>query len=201
MLLSLALWIQSTEFFSSLRYSSFVYPVVMSLHLAGIAIFGGMILISDLRLLGVMMTRRPLVDVVDPLRMWKRIGFLIVATCGILMLGSKAEEYYYNVFFRTKVVLFGLVLVHALVFRRSVYDRMAEFDKTGISGRAKLAAALSLVLWTGIVIAGRGIGYIQPPEGIHAERAPLHASALQTQRGATIAYVHACLRSSDESAQ
>jgi hypothetical protein len=46
-----------------------------------------------------------------------------------------------------------------------------EFDKAGrIPGRAKLAAALSLILWTGMVIAGRGIGYIEPPlDKIHAK--------------------------------
>jgi len=40
----------------------------------------------------------------------ERIGFLIVATCGFLLASSKAEEYYYNSFFRLKLALFALVL-------------------------------------------------------------------------------------------
>ena len=51
--------------------------------------------------------------------------------------------------------------VHALVFRSSVYGNTAELDKSPrIPGRAKLAAALSLILWICVALAGRGIGYI-----------------------------------------
>jgi len=169
-ILSICQALQFTSFFTALRGSWYVYPAVMSTHLAGIAVFGGMILAVDLRLLGVAMSKRPVADVVNQLRWLKRIGFVVVATCGILMFGSKAEEYYYNIFFRTKMVILALIFVHALVFRTSVYRRVAEFDKAGrIPGRAKLAAALSLMLWLGMIIAGRGIGYIEPPlDKIHA---------------------------------
>jgi len=98
---------------------------------------------------------------VKQMRVPKRIGFLCVATFGFLMFGIKAEEYYYNVFFRTKVLLFLLVAVHALIFRPRVYNRAAAFS--GV----KLAAGCSLVLWLAIVCAGRGIGYIHPPVFSH----------------------------------
>ena len=52
MLLSFAQWIQFTGFFTALRGSAYVYPIVMSLHMVGIAFFGGMVLMTDLRLLG-----------------------------------------------------------------------------------------------------------------------------------------------------
>jgi len=169
MLLSLALWIQATDFFTYLRGSGYVYPAILSLHMVAIAFFGGMILMTDMRLLGLAFRGRPIADVVDQLRVPKRWGFLLAATCGLLMLGCKAEEYYYNIFFRLKVSLLILVVVHALVFRGSVYNKTAEFDREGVPGRAKLAASLSLVLWIGIACMGRGIGYIEPPFGIHAQ--------------------------------
>jgi hypothetical protein len=173
MILRFAQWIQLTEFFTYLRGSAYTYPVVLSLHMVAIAFFGGMILMTDLRMLGWAMTRRPVSHVMDQLRVPKRFGFLLVAACGLLMLGSKAEEYYYNVFFRTKLVLLALVVVHALVFRKSVYDQAAEFDRAGaVPGRAKLAAAISLILWIGIACMGRGIGYIEPPWGIQARLWP-----------------------------
>jgi hypothetical protein len=154
MLLSLALWIQATDFFTWLRGSAYAYPVVLSLHMVAIALFGGMILMTDMRLLGWAMRKHPVAD----------------AVCGLLMLGCKAEEYYYNIFFRTKVVLLILVAVHALIFRGSVYARAADFDRASrVPGLAKFAAALSLLLWIGIACMGRGIGYIEPPIGIHAQ--------------------------------
>jgi hypothetical protein len=170
MLLSFALWIQATDFFTWLRGSAYAYPVVLSLHMVAIALFGGMILLTDMRLLGWAMRKYPVADVVDQFRVPKRFGFLLVATCGLLMLGCKAEEYYYNAFFRAKVVLLILVGLHALAFRANVYAKAAEFDRAArVPGLAKVAAALSLLLWIGIACMGRGIGYIEPPIGIHAQ--------------------------------
>jgi hypothetical protein len=170
MLLSFVQWIQLTAFFTALRGSAYVYPIVLSLHMVGIALFGGMILITDLRLLGVTMRKRPIADVVNQLRIPKRWGLLLTATCGFLMFGSKAEEYYYNAFFRTKLILFAVVIVTELVFYRSVYANPAALDESpSVPANAKLAAALSLLLWTSIACCGRGIGYIEPPlDKIHA---------------------------------
>jgi hypothetical protein len=169
MVLSLAQWVQSTDFFTYLRGSSYVYPIILSLHMLAISLFGGMILMTDMRLLGLAMRRHSVSDVVDQLRMPKRIGFLMIATLGILMFCCKAEEYYYNAFFKWKLALLVLAAVHAFIFRDSVYNRAAEFDRAArIPGKAKLAAVLSLILWIGIACMGRGIGYIEPPLGIHA---------------------------------
>lgn len=169
-LLQFVLWIQDTDWATYLRTSAFIYPVVLSLHLTGIAVFAGTVLITDLRLLGVVLRNQPVADVVDQLRVPKRIGFLIVAACGLLLASSKAEEYYYNGFFRAKLALLTLVLVHALVFRGGVYNNAAALDQAGrMPGKAKLAAVLSLVLWISIACVGRGIGYIEPPlDKLHA---------------------------------
>src|ERR1700734_1553683 len=184
MLLSFAQWIQFTSFFTALRGSANVYPIIMSLHMIGIALFGGMILMTDLRLLGWAMTKRSIADVMEQWRVPKRWGLVLTATCGILMAGSKAEEYYYNAFFRTKLILFALVLVQELVFYRSVYANPAALDRApSIPASAKLAAALSLLLWTSIACCGRGIGYIEPPlDKIHAQ-IPVRHAALLASRG------------------
>ena len=94
-----------------------------------------------------------------------------MVTFGFLLFGCKAEEYYYNPFFRGKVALLTCVAIHALVFRGSVYNFAGKVGRRAelIPGRAKLAAALSLLLWTGIACMGRGIGYIDPPFGLHAQ--------------------------------
>jgi hypothetical protein len=85
-----------------------------------------------------------------------------------LLFSSKAEEYYYNSFFRTKILLLVLVAVQALVFRKSVYGDPAELDRAPeLPARAKLAAALSLFLWLAILCAGRYIGYVEGRSGMH----------------------------------
>ncbi len=170
MILSFTQWIQATDFFTYLRGSGYVYPSILSMHMVALAMFGGMILMTDLRMLGWAMTNRPVADVVDQLRMTKRWGLVLMVTCGVLLAGCKAEEYYYNIFFRLKLILLTLIIVHALTFRRIVYGSAAEMDRAGrVPGNAKLAAALSLLLWAGVACMGRGIGYIDPPFGIHAQ--------------------------------
>lgn len=185
-LLSFAQWVQATDFFTFLRQSWYVYPIVLTTHIVAISMFGGMILIVDLRLLGVAMRTWSVTDVVKQLRPLKHAGLTLVVTCGILLAGSKAEEYYYNKFFWAKMSLLALIAVHAIVFRRSVYKNTAELDKAvQMPTRAKLAASLSLVLWTCVMIAGRGIGYIEPPlDRLHAQIAPVSTSprlSVQTQ--------------------
>jgi hypothetical protein len=166
MLLSLAIWVQNLEFFSYLRSSGETFPTILALHLCAISLFGAMIVATDLRLLGWAFRDSSIAAVVNQLRIPKRIGFLLAATCGFLLFCSKAEDYYYNPFFRMKISLFLLVLVHALVFRGSVYNQPAKLDgPSGSPVRAKIAAGISLFLWICILCAGRAIGYVQSQPG------------------------------------
>jgi hypothetical protein len=170
MLLSFAEWIQSTGFFTAVRQSWLVYPVVLSLHMVAIAFFGGMVLMTDLRLLGWSLRKGSISDVVEQFRVPKRFGLLLIVTCGLLMGGAKAGEYYYNPFFRAKLILLALLVVHALVFRQSVYNDTAALDRAPvIPRRAKVAAALSLLLWTSVVCCGRSVGYVAHRTGTVAQ--------------------------------
>jgi len=169
-MMQFAQWLQATGFFTALRESWYMYPLILSLHMVAIALFGGLIVATDLRLLGVAMRKRPAAEVVNSLRPLKHAGLTLMVLAGLLMFGTKAEEYLLNPWFHAKMTLLLLVGVHAIVFRGSVYAKAADFDATGrIPGSAKLAAAFSLILWTSLLICGRGIGYIQPDlDRIHA---------------------------------
>ena len=163
-ILSFFHWVQSTDFMTFIRESGLTYPIIMSTHLACIAVFGGMIVITDLRLLGVALQNRPIADVVNGLRWWKRLGFVIMVSMGIMLAGSKAVDYYPNPYFWTKMTFLFLIFIHAMIFRPMVYNHPEKLDASPIiPTRAKAAGALSLVLWTSVVCAGRLIGYYEPP--------------------------------------
>jgi hypothetical protein len=152
--------IQSLGLFTAIRESALAYPIILSTHLSSIALFGGAILMTDLRLLSLALTCEPASDVIGQLRNWKRIGFVMMASSGILLAGAKAATYRGNPYFQLKLGLLALVGVHALVFRRRVYGNAAKLDAaTAMPRPAKLAACLSLALWVGIVSAGRLIAY------------------------------------------
>ena len=159
---SLAHWIQATDLATALRESEVMYPIVMSTHLAAIALFGGMILMTDLRILGVAMKSLSISDMIVQLRPWKWVGFIVMVTCGLSLAAAKAELYYDNPYFQIKMTFLVLIGVHALIFRRSVYGNAANLDRARVvPGVAKTAAVLSLVLWLGVLCSGRWIAYYE----------------------------------------
>jgi len=159
-LVSVGRTIQDFRIFTAIRESAYVYPIILSTHIASIAIFGGLILLTNLRLLGWSLTDVPVRAVIERFRPWKQLGFVVMVSCGALLAASKASEYLVNPFFQTKMALIGAIGVHGTYFRRSVYRSAGAAIQPG-SGRA--AAVLSLALWVAVVTMGRWIAYYDAP--------------------------------------
>ena len=158
--MSIAHSIQSIGFLTDFSESVLAYPIVLSTHLTCIALFGGMILATDLRLLGLTFKSLTITEVVTSLRPWKRLGGVIMICMGLLLATSEAEKYAPNPFFWTKMTVLGLIGVHALIFRPIVYNNTEELDRSPVIPlKAKLAAILSLALWTTMFVMGRLIAY------------------------------------------
>ena len=155
--------IQSIDFLTAFRESALMYPFILGTHLVCIGVFGGMILMTDLRLLGLTFKSLTITDVVTSLRPWKRLGGMIMITCGLLLATSEAVKYAPNPYFWTKMTILSLIGIHALVFRPIVYNKTEELDRSPvIPAKAKVAAILSLVLWSSMFIMGRLIAYYEP---------------------------------------
>jgi hypothetical protein len=157
--------IQSIGFLTYIRESGYTYPMILSTHLATIAVFGGMILMTDFRILGWAMKEVPVSEVYRTLRRWKQIGFVIMVTMGLLLATSEMDKYYGNPYFQMKLSLLVLVGVHAIVFRKSVYGNTEALDRAPqMPTVARVAAISSLVLWIGIASCGRWIAYYEPKD-------------------------------------
>jgi uncharacterized protein DUF6644 len=152
--------IQDLRVFTAVRESAYVYPVVLSTHVACIAVFGGLILLTNVRLLEWCLTEVPVHEMIERFRPWKQLGFVVMAGCGSLLAASKAAEYFVNPFFQTKMVLLGAIGVHGTYFRRSVYRSQGAAIPPG---RARAAALLSLALWIAVATMGRWIAYYDAP--------------------------------------
>ena len=161
-----ALSIRHLWLFSIVRQSSLLYPIILSTHLAIIGVFGGLILVTDLRLLGLVLTRYSISAVIQQLRPYKWTGLILMLCMGILLAGSKANIYYDNPFFLMKVSMLLLVGVHSLIFRKSVYrdETVGLDDGSKSTPIAKLAGATSILLWITIVVCGRWIAYYDRPD-------------------------------------
>lgn len=157
--------LRNTALFTAVRESELFYPAVLSTHLTCIAIFGGMILAGNLRLLGLAFKSIPAAEFIRTLRPWKHAGLTIMLTAGILLAGSRADTYYPNTYFRLKLLLLTTLFAHGLFFR-PVYHADDAGPASGVRANAKLAAGLSLLLWTAVVCAGRWIAYWDAPTAI-----------------------------------
>ena len=151
-------WIESTDLSTAIREGALLYPIIGGVHLLAIALFGGMLVATDLRLLGWAMQRRAVSDVVQQFQAWKRAGFVLVVGSGLLLGWGEPQKLYRSPSFWIKMALLVLVGVHALAFRRDVYENASALD-AGITPRARRAAILSLVLWAGLIVSGRLIAF------------------------------------------
>lgn len=155
--------LESIQFLSDFSDSVLAYPIVMSTHLTCIALFGGMILMTNLRLLGVTFRSLTITQVVTSFRPWKRLGAVVMIGTGLLLATCEATKYAPNPYFWTKMVVLGLIFVHGQVFRPLVYTRTEELDKSPIiPTKAKVCAILSILLWTTMFTMGRMIAYWDP---------------------------------------
>ena len=145
---------------TTIRNSLFLFPLIESVHVIGLTMVFGTIVIIDLRLLGIASTRRPFTAIASDVFKWTWMAFAVTATTGALMFITNASTYYQSAYFRAKMALLALSGLNMLVFeltaRRSIHawDRNASAPA---SGRA--VAVLSLVIWIGVIVLGRWFGF------------------------------------------
>jgi hypothetical protein len=159
-LLGFCQWLGSTEGSIALHESIWAYPIIESLHVLTLCVFLGLTVMLDLRLLGVTMVRTPASEVAGRLLPWTIAGFAVMVTTGALLFYAIPVKTYLNIFFRIKVALLVLAGVNVAVFQLTIWRSMDQWDVDPVPPlRARLAAGVSLVLWAGVVVAGRMIAY------------------------------------------
>ena len=153
-------WLERTPGSIALHESIWGYPIIESVHVLTLCLFLGLAVMLDLRLLGVTMLRTPASEVMERLLPWTIAGFGIMIITGALLFYAIPVKTYLNIFFRVKVLFLLLAVANIAVFHLTVSPSMREWDLDPVPPRrARLAAGLSLVLWAGIVVAGRMIAY------------------------------------------
>jgi len=144
-------WLGSLPVASRINDSEWLFPVIESIHISGLAILVGTVAIVDFRLLGLVLRERPVSQIAGALKLWTLAGIGIMLTTGPLMLSAEPERGYGNPAFAFKMSCLLLALVtHFTIHRRST--------RPGHAG-GKFAACLSLLLWTGVMFGGRAIAF------------------------------------------
>ncbi len=158
--LSVCEWLQNLPWASGIKHSAWQFPVIESIHSLALSAILWPAAILDLRLLGLIMPRRPVSQVAAQFLPWVWTGFTIMILSGAMLFASEAVKCYHSPFFRTKIVLLGLAGLNALIFHNTVFRGIDAWDQDARTPwRAKLAGAGSLLIWVGVVAMGRALAY------------------------------------------
>lgn len=133
------------------------YPVLLTFHSLGLGLLVGLLLVIDLRILGV---GQPLpLSALRRLMPWVWVGFTLNAISGVVLFMADATKDYHSNSFRWKIFSIGVGLAIAVYLNRKVLRE----DTTQIPPVARVLAIASLVSWTGAIVAGRLIAYLSAP--------------------------------------
>jgi hypothetical protein len=152
--------VEASPMATAMRESSYWFPLLNLIHLAGLVVAAGTVVFWDLRLLGRGLSSAPVSAVGKSLLPWTWGGFGVLFVSGALLMMIEAGRLYTNVFFRIKVAALLLAGLNVLIFHLTVYRTLESWDRAPITPlQARVAGALSLALWFCIMAAGRALGY------------------------------------------
>jgi hypothetical protein len=159
-ILSVCQWLQSLPWASGIKHSAWQFPVIESIHSLALAVMLWPAAILDLRLLGLVMRRRPVSTVAEQFLPWVWTGFATMILTGAMLFAAEAVKCYNSPFFRVKVTLLAVAGLNAMLFHYTVFPDVATWDKDAPTPwRAKLAGGFSLAVWIGVVAMGRALAY------------------------------------------
>jgi hypothetical protein len=155
---ALAATLHETSLSQVLRQSVWLYPLVNTAHLLGIALLFGAIAPLDLRLLGCWRSvpLEPLARILLPMAV---SGLVLAVLTGTLLFATRPQDYVVEPLLAIKLGLILAAIVNALLLRLSPAWSWLR-GGGGEPRRAwRVAALASLLLWLGAITAGRLIGY------------------------------------------
>lgn len=152
-LLPLFHWVDTSWLSREIRASTWQFAVFEMIHLLGLTMVLGSLMVLDLRLFGVGMRQRA-AELGRDLGAWMLSGLAIVLISGVLLFFGEPMKLYTSPSFHVKIGLLGL----AILFQFTVFRGVASREASPVL--SKLAGAVSLTLWFGVGLAGRGIGFL-----------------------------------------
>jgi hypothetical protein len=155
-LLTFFQWCEASGIGETIRKSSWLFPVIEAIHLLGLGVIGGAVLVVDLRLLGLGLKRQSTAQLTRDAQPWL-VGSLIlmIITGGLLFLSEAIKCYYHDAFWFKMSCLFL-----AIIFTFTIQRKVTMSDETRVSPVwSKVVAIVSVFLWAGVGIGGRWIGF------------------------------------------
>lgn len=135
-------------------------PIIQTVHLLGITAIMGSVVMVDLKILGLALPSQSTADLIRRLMPWTWCALPFLAVSGLVFVFARPHRYFVNPVFGTKFAM----LVPALALAATLQLLSARNpglwkEPSATRTAARAIAALSLVLWIGVVLAGRWVAY------------------------------------------
>jgi hypothetical protein len=149
-------WCYQSAIGEGIRESVWLFPLIEAFHLIGLGLTVGVVLIVDLRLLGVGLRKQPVAELSAAVEPWLLGSLTLMLISGTLLFLSESVKCYYSFPFWVKMASLFLVLLFTFTVRRRVTRTGLAADRP-LLGR--VTALVSLTLWFGVAWGGRWIGF------------------------------------------
>ena len=160
MLFAICQWLENSSMGTAVRQSNWLFPTIETGHLFGIISLVASTSILDLRLMGLILPRESVSKLAARCLGWAWGGFTVQVVTGFLLFSSEATKMYGSRVFQVKMLLILLAGLNALAFHFLAFRKVATWDVSPVTPLpAKFAGCVSILLWFGIVAAGRWIAY------------------------------------------
>ena len=135
-------------------------PIAQSLHILGVAVVIGSIVMLDLRILGVAVPSQNVSEMIRRLMPWTWWALLLNAVTGLLFVVARPNRYFFNPVVAWKFSLLVPAVLLAFVVHRLSKKEVGYWEQSPVRRvSGTVIAAVSLSLWIGVVLAGRWIAY------------------------------------------
>lgn len=151
--------IEATGLARFMREAMYAYPITESIHIMGLGLLFGSIVVVDLRVLGLgrRVPIKPLLALALPFSV---AGFVVAASTGLLMFTAHAGDFLTNPAFITKIVLIILAGCNAAALHAGPLAALRAGEDAVLPARARLFALASILLWMGVIVCGRMLAYL-----------------------------------------
>jgi len=137
--------------------SRWLFPAIEAVHIVALCLLFGALLMLNLRLLGLGLKHKPVAQLARELSPWVLVSLIIILTTGFALFASEAMKAYLSKPFQVKM----LFLFAAIIFHYTVYGYITRADESRRNPAwGRMAAIVSILLWLGVGIGGRGIGFL-----------------------------------------
>jgi hypothetical protein len=155
-LLPIFKWADTSWMGETIRASRLYFPIIETFHLLALTLLFGAILMLNLRLCGLMMKNLPVQQVAKDLSPWLLWSLAIILVSGFMLFSSEAMKCYASVPFQVKMTF----LFTAIAFHFTIFRSVTKSDREPRRWFGVIVAFVSVVLWLGVGLGGRGIGFL-----------------------------------------